>query len=78
MSKSALPALAAIWADELERTGRPRVNVLIPGPIATPQRRSSHPGEDPARLRSAAEAARAFVYLLGRDSAHLSGKTLQL
>jgi len=78
VSKSALPALAAIWADELERSGRPRVNVLIPGPIATPQRRSSHPGENPAGLRSAAQAAAAFVFLLGRDSVHLSGKTLQL
>jgi NAD(P)-dependent dehydrogenase (short-subunit alcohol dehydrogenase family) len=78
VSKSALPALAAIWADELERTGRPRVNVLVPGPIATPQRRASHPGEDPATLRSAFEAANAFVYLLGRDSAHLSGKTMRL
>jgi NAD(P)-dependent dehydrogenase (short-subunit alcohol dehydrogenase family) len=78
VSKSGLPALAAIWADELERAGRPRMNVLIPGPVATPQRRSSHPGEDPARLRSAADAARAFVYLLGSDSEPLSGKTMAL
>ena len=78
VSKSGLSPLAHIWADERSRTPVPRMNVLIPGPIATPQRRSSHPGENPAGLRSAAQAAAAFVFLLGRDSVHLSGKTLQL
>ena len=78
VSKSGLPVLATIWADELERAGKPRMNVLIPGPVATPQRRMSHPGEDPAQLRSAADAARAFVYLLGPDSAPASGQTLSL
>lgn len=78
VSKSALSTLAAIWADELELAGRPRMNVLIPGPIASPQRASSHPGEDRARLRSPADAARAFVYLLGSESAPTTGKTLAL
>ena len=78
VSKSGLPALAAIWADELERPGQPRMNVLVPGPIATPQRRASHPGEDPAALRSADDAARALVYLLGPDSAPASGETIHL
>lgn len=78
VSKSGLPALAAIWADELERPGHPRMNVVIPGPIATPQRRASHPGEDPAALRSADDAARALVYLLSPDSAPASGKTMRL
>lgn len=76
VSKSGLPALAAIWADELERHGKLRMNVLIPGPIASPQRRISHPGEDPAKLRPAEEAARAFVRLLGPGGP--SGRTLEL
>lgn len=78
VSKSALGTLAAIWADELERQGKPRINVLIPGPIATPQRRTSHPGEDPSRLRPAEDAARAFVQLLGPGGAGVSGRTLAL
>ena len=78
VSKSALSTLATIWADELERAGKPRINVLIPGPIATPQRARSHPGEDPGTLRSAADAARAFVWLLGPDGAGVTGKTLDL
>ncbi len=78
VSKSGLSTLAAIWADELEQKGKPRMNVLIPGPIASPQRRRSHPGEDPAALRSAADAARAFLWLLGPDGAGTSGKTVSL
>lgn len=78
VSKSGLSTLAAIWADELERAGKPRMNVLIPGPIATPQRARSHPGEDPASLRTPAAAALAFLWLLGPDGAKTSGKTLAL
>jgi len=75
---SALPALAAIWSDELERSGRPRVNVLVPGPIASPQRAQSHPGEDRAHLPSPESVAHAFLFLLGPASAGISGQTLAL
>jgi NAD(P)-dependent dehydrogenase (short-subunit alcohol dehydrogenase family) len=78
VSKSGLTTLAAIWADELERQGRPRFHVLVPGPIATPQRRVSHPGEDASRLRAPEEAARAFVRLLASGEAAPSGRTLTL
>jgi NAD(P)-dependent dehydrogenase (short-subunit alcohol dehydrogenase family) len=78
VSKSALGPMAAIWADELELSGKPRMNVLVPGPVATPQRRQSHPGEHPGQLRSAEDAARAFVWLLGPDSAPTAGRTLRL
>lgn len=78
VSKSGLSPLAHIWADERERAPGPRMNVLIPGPIATPQRARSHPGEDPASLRPASDAARAFLFLLGPDSRPLTGKTLSL
>jgi NAD(P)-dependent dehydrogenase (short-subunit alcohol dehydrogenase family) len=78
VAKSGLSPLAAIWADELERGGKPRMNVLVPGPVATPQRRQSHPGEDARTLRSAQDAARAFVYLLGADGAAHNGQTLAL
>ena len=77
VSKSALSTLAAVWADELEHLGKPRINVLIPGPISSPQRAQSHPGEDRARLRTPGDAAGAFLYLLGPDGARLSGRTLE-
>jgi NAD(P)-dependent dehydrogenase (short-subunit alcohol dehydrogenase family) len=78
VAKSGLSTLAAIWAEELEHKGKPRMNVFIPGPIATPQRMQSHPGENQERLRSAASAARALLYLVGPDGAHLSGRTVGL
>jgi NAD(P)-dependent dehydrogenase (short-subunit alcohol dehydrogenase family) len=78
VAKSALPALAAIWADELEGAGKPRMNVIVPGPIATPQRRMSHPGEDPAGLRRPESVATAFLYLLGPDGSAVSGRTCVL
>jgi NAD(P)-dependent dehydrogenase (short-subunit alcohol dehydrogenase family) len=78
VSKSALSTLAAIWADELEHAGKPRVNVLIPGPIASPQRAQSHPGENRATLRAPEEAARAYLYLLGADGALFTGRTVEL
>jgi len=78
VAKSALATLAAIWAQELERKGKPRMNVFIPGPVATPQRMQSHPGEDHSRLRSAESAARALLYLVGPAGAHFNGRTVSL
>lgn len=78
VAKSALSTLAAIWAQELERKGKPRMNVFIPGPVATPQRVQSHPGEDRTRLRSAESAARALMYLVGPAGAHFNGRTVSL
>jgi NAD(P)-dependent dehydrogenase (short-subunit alcohol dehydrogenase family) len=78
VAKAGLSALAAIWGDELEHAGRPRMNVLIPGPIASPQRSRSHPAEDRSRLRTPEEAARAFVYLLGPGPGLPNGRTLEL
>jgi NAD(P)-dependent dehydrogenase (short-subunit alcohol dehydrogenase family) len=78
VAKSALSTLVTIWADELERAGKPRMNVLIPGPMASPQRARSHPAEDRAGLRTPECAARAIVFLLGPQSAGVSGRTLEL
>jgi NAD(P)-dependent dehydrogenase (short-subunit alcohol dehydrogenase family) len=78
VSKAGLSTLAAIWADELEKVGRTRMNVLVPGPIATPQRLQSHPAEDRTKLRAPEWAARAFLFLLGADGAGLRGRTIEL
>ena len=78
VAKSGLATLAAIWGDELEHAGRPRMNVIIPGPMATPQRMRSHPGEDRERLPSADSAARAFLFLLGRQGVVFNGDTVEL
>jgi NAD(P)-dependent dehydrogenase (short-subunit alcohol dehydrogenase family) len=78
VSKAGLSALAAVWGDELEAPGKPRLNVLVPGPIDSPQRAQSHPGEDRSKLPSVESAARGFLFLLGPESAPTTGKTLSL
>ena len=78
VSKAGLSTLAAIWGEELEHKGKPRMNVFIPGPIATAQRAQSHPGEDPSKLRTPEAAARALLYLLGPQGAALNGKTVEM
>jgi NAD(P)-dependent dehydrogenase (short-subunit alcohol dehydrogenase family) len=78
VGKASLPALARIWSEELEKAGTPRLNVLVPGPMNTPQRAMSHPGEDRRRLPSAESVALAFLYLLGPESRGTSGATLRM
>lgn len=78
VAKSGLATLAAIWADELEHAGRPRMNVIIPGPMATPQRMQSHPGEEHGKLRTPESAARAFLFLLGREGTDFNGDIVEL
>ena len=78
VAKAGLSTLATVWAQELELGGKPRVNVFIPGPIASPQRAQSHPGEDRGKLRSAEDAAKALLYLIGPQSAPLNGQTMEL
>jgi hypothetical protein len=54
------------------------MNVFVPGPIASPQRAMSHPGENRSKLRTSANAARALLYLLGPDGAAHRGGTWSL
>ena len=54
------------------------MNVFIPGPIATPQRAQSHPGEDRSKLRTAQAAARALLFVLGPDGSALNGNTVEM
>ncbi len=78
VSKAGLATLAAVWGEELAHKGRPRMNVFIPGPMNTPQRAQSHPGEDRSKLRTAQAAARAYLFLLGPDGAAFNGKTVEM
>ena len=78
VSKAGLATLAAVWGEELAHKGRPRMNVFIPGPIATPQRAQSHPGEDRSKLRTPGQAARALLFLLGPDGASFNGRTVEM
>lgn len=78
VSKSGLGTLAAIWSDECEQAGRPRFHVLVPGPMATPQRAQSHPGEDRAALAPPEAVARAYLRLLGPEGRALPASPLSI
>jgi len=77
VTKSALAALVAILADEADPSTGPRFNLCLPGPVATPMRAQSHPGELASSLASAESLAVDFQYLMGRDSAGISGCLLE-
>ena len=59
--------LAAVWDDECEQAGKPRFHVLVPGPVASPQRAQSHPSENRAALPTPERVAVAYLRLLGPE-----------
>lgn len=73
VSKSALANLAAVWADESEGQTRVRFNLCLPGPVDSPMRARSHPGELASQLRSAKSLAPYFLFLAASGSEPRSG-----
>lgn len=77
VSKSGLEALATIFSQELERLPNIRINILIPGPVNSPLRRKTHPGEDPDQLPQPADLLPWYLWLMGPDSRDVRGKTIE-
>jgi len=77
ISKSAVETLVKIWAQELEIVPSLRINAIIPGPIQSPQRKRSHPGEAPAKLPKPDAIMPLYLYLMGHDSAGVSGQIFE-
>lgn len=75
VSKAALEAYFRVQADEWAEDG-PRINLFIPGPVHSPQRALTHPGEDKSALPRPEELAERFLYLLGPDSREVRGQIL--
>lgn len=65
-SKSALDAMATVYAEETEATNL-RVNIVYPGPLRTQMRAKAMPGEDPATLPSPRQAAVHIIQMLDAD-----------
>jgi len=72
-AKAGLAALASTLADEWE--GRPnlRVNAVVPGPLNSPLRAQTHPGEDRSRLPAPSLLVPLYLYLLGTQPKVESG-----
>ena len=78
VGKSGLATLAAIWSDEAQMAGKPRFHVVVPGPVATPQRGQSHPGEARSSLPTPEAVARAYLKLLGPGGRTLGAGPLEV
>ena len=73
VSKAGLEVLTKIWAQELEMHPNLRINALVPGPVASPQRSVTHPGEARSDLPTPEDLMPYYLYLMGRDSSGVSG-----
>jgi NAD(P)-dependent dehydrogenase (short-subunit alcohol dehydrogenase family) len=72
VSKAALEAYLKIQADEW--SDKPiRINLAIPGPVNTPQRAKTHPGEEKSGLPQPDDLMPRFLYLMGPDSQGIRG-----
>ena len=76
VSKAALEAYFKVQADEWA-DGPICINLLIPGPINSPQRAKTHPGEAKNSLVQLDELLPQLLYLMGPDSADVRGKIIE-
>jgi NAD(P)-dependent dehydrogenase (short-subunit alcohol dehydrogenase family) len=72
-AKAGLAALATTLADEWEERPALRINAVVPGPIRSPLRMLTHPGEDKSTLPVPAALAPLYLYLIGAQPKAESG-----
>jgi NAD(P)-dependent dehydrogenase (short-subunit alcohol dehydrogenase family) len=72
-SKAGLLALATTLADECEGRANLRVNAIVPGPMRTPLRMLTHPGEDRAALPRPEALVPLYLHVVGAQSKADSG-----
>jgi NAD(P)-dependent dehydrogenase (short-subunit alcohol dehydrogenase family) len=75
-SKAGLAALAATLADESDQQPNLRVNAVVPGPIRSPLRTLTHPGEDKLANPLPESLVPLYLYLLGGQAKPESGSCL--
>ena len=73
VAKAALSALLAILADEWDDVANLRVNGIVPGPMRSPLRARTHPGEDIMKLPSPEALLPLYMYLLAGQPKAESG-----
>ncbi len=77
VAKSGLESLVNIWSEELAQHLHLRMNVLIPGPVATTLQSRTHPGQLASALLSPSTLLPHYLYLMGPDSRLVRGQTLE-
>jgi NAD(P)-dependent dehydrogenase (short-subunit alcohol dehydrogenase family) len=74
VSKFATEGFMQVLAGELENTSRIRVNSLNPRATNTAMRRTAYPGETPGNNPSPQDIMPAYLFLMGDDSAGVTGR----
>lgn len=74
VSKFATEGLMQVLASELENTSKIRVNSLNPRATNTAMRRTAYPAETPTNNPSPGDIMPAYLFLIGKDSAGITGK----
>lgn len=77
VAKAALHTYLKIQAEEWEGQSNLRINMVIPGPMHSPQRSRSHPGEYKEDLAKPEDLAPYFLYLLGPDGQASRGQVVK-
>lgn len=75
ISKFATEGLMQVLTDEYPTT-EIRFNSVNPGGTRTAMRAEAYPSEDPATRPTPDSIMPVYLYLMGRDSAHISGRAL--
>ena len=76
VAKAGVEALMKIQAAEWHDAMNLRANAIIPGPVASPSRAKTHPGEVATSQRQPADLMPAYLYLMGPDSREVSGTVI--
>jgi NAD(P)-dependent dehydrogenase (short-subunit alcohol dehydrogenase family) len=76
VSKAGLAALVKIQSEEWTPRPHLRINLLVPGPVRSPQRARSHPGEAPGALPTPESLMPWYLYFIGPASAGRTGEVI--
>ena len=76
VSKAGVEALMKIQAAEWQASPNLRANAVLPGPVASPSRAKTHPGEVATSRRQPEELMQTYLYLMGPDSREISGRVI--
>lgn len=76
VSKAGIESVTQILADELEHTGKIRINAVNPGATRTLMRARAYPAENPMTLKTPEDVAPVFAWLLSDDSRGVNGQSI--
>ena len=77
-SKAGLVYLTQVAASEWDDRPNLRVNLIVPGPVNSPLRVKTHPGEDKSERANVQDLMPDFLYWVGEASRGRSGEIVEL